>query len=202
LKDRRALKPLLDALGNPKGPQCQAAWALGMLNDERAVGPLIKALIRDDKAKKMYLASEIILALARINSLKSLKPLLDIVQDETYSIRIRRVVGELLGRLGDDRATPILIEVLKKEYRRKRGGLRHCTMFSLGEIVDERVVDILLDILPESDVDFQMDIINELPRYGAAALELVEQRLKTAKPKEKILLRRALKLLRKSTGGH
>jgi HEAT repeat protein len=197
--DRRAVMPLLDALKDPSGPQLQIVWALGKLDDERAVLPLINFLVKADQQRILYVGSEAVSALSKINSSKSLDPLLSVIKNKKNSLKLRRVSIGLVGRLADVRAVPVMIAVLKS-VRHERVGIRHPFLYALGDIMDENAVDTLLDFLPVADTDFQKDILDNLPWYGSIVLEKIEQRLKVGKKDEKVVLRRARKVLQKFIG--
>jgi HEAT repeat protein len=193
LGDRQAVRPLLRVLEDSTGPQAKIVWSLGLLGDERAVRPLINALVKFEHEKKTISATETILALSRLNSMESFPILLDLVQHEKNSPRIRLVCIALLGRLGNARATPVLLEILKKECGRVRSDLRHCILYSLGEINDERVVGPLLEILSQVDNDFKVTVIEELVRYGKVAEGPLKSLLKDIDPVIRKAVRRNLK---------
>ena len=86
------------------GPAAQnAARVLGKIGDERAIAPLIKMLARDS-ANGMIVAD----ALGDIG-LPAVTPLLNILGTAGAAPPLRRHAGRALGRIGDPRAIPALM---------------------------------------------------------------------------------------------
>ena len=186
--NRKAIKPLIRALHDTKGPQLMAAWGLGALGDERAVKPLIAAFLKYDNRHSL-LGPEIVLALNRLHSPRSLGLLVDILRDERKPDMARRIAAGLLGRLGDSKATVPLLEVLGKSYHKKRKDLHTCIVFALGDIKDDRAINSLIKVLRKSDANLRNTIIFELMRFG----ELAEIQLKELMNDEDPVIRKAIR---------
>lgn len=104
-----AVRPLVDALQNPRHPaRPMIAATLGQLGDRRAVEPLIAALQDPDKAVRFHAA----LALAKLKDRRAVRPLIRALFDEMPPLEPDPLTGELLTvraaaaqALGELRAT-------------------------------------------------------------------------------------------------
>ncbi|MFQ5872249.1 MAG: HEAT repeat domain-containing protein [Dehalococcoidia bacterium] len=142
-----ALPPLIKTLmqGKDTAARMDAAKKLGQSGDSQAASPLIKALKDENKAvrwaaiealgelraraavpallaylekKEAYRWGKILTAnaLAAIKDPKTVKPLLALLEKHENPI-IQRVIILALGKLGDARAIPAALELLKDERR-------------------------------------------------------------------------------------
>jgi HEAT repeat protein len=121
--------PAFDALVKVlKQPQWiarrNAAWALGALDDSRAVKPLIGALADSEPDVRAQAAW----ALGALDDASALEKLTDTVKDADP--RVRRQAAWALGVIGDSRATPVLIVALKDAD----AGVRRQAAWALGNI--------------------------------------------------------------------
>jgi bilin biosynthesis protein len=122
-----AVRPLIDALQNPRQPaRPMIAATLGQLGDKRAVEPLIAALRDPDKAVRYQAA----LALAKLKDRRAIRPLLHALFDEmppvgTDSLTgeplfVRAAAAQALGELRATEAVPALKVLLRDEERSVR----------------------------------------------------------------------------------
>jgi len=119
-----AVRPLIDALQNPRHPaRPMIAATLGQLGDKRAVEPLIAALKDPDKAVRYQAA----LALAKLKDRRALRPLIHALFDEMPPVGtdpltgepllVRAAAAQALGELRATEAVPALKVLLKDEER-------------------------------------------------------------------------------------
>lgn len=119
-----AVRPLIDALQNPRHPaRPMIAATLGQLGDKRAVEPLIAALKDTDKAVRYQAA----LALAKLKDRRAIRPLLHALFDEMPPVGtdpltgepliVRAAAAQALGELRATEAVPALKVLLKDEER-------------------------------------------------------------------------------------
>ena len=121
--------------------RCEAADALGKIEDPRIVGSLIEAL--NDKS--------LCVREAATNSLEkvgkpAVEPLIASLRDENYDVCFRSIV--LLGEIGDSRAVEPLVGVLKHF---ELWALRFEAARSLGMINDPSAVGPLTEALSDKD---------------------------------------------------
>lgn len=119
-----AVRPLIDALQNPRHPaRPMIAATLGQLGDKRAVEPLTIALRDPDKAVRYQAA----LALAKLKDRRAIRPLLHALFDEMPPVGtdpltgepllVRAAAAQALGELRATEAVPALKVLLKDEER-------------------------------------------------------------------------------------
>lgn len=121
----RTFEALLKALQQPQWiARRNAAWALGALDDARAVKPLISALSDAEPDVRAQAAW----ALGALNDPAALEKLTATVKDADP--RVRRQAAWALGVIGDSRATPVLIVAL----RDADAGVRRQAAWALGNI--------------------------------------------------------------------
>ncbi|MCK4647896.1 HEAT repeat domain-containing protein [bacterium] len=92
--------------------KADAATALGIIGDSRAVEPLIEFL---KYSKRDHLRSEIAEALGRIGDKKATPALIETLLNDSYH-HTRCAAARALGIIGDKRAIPALEKALKDEY--------------------------------------------------------------------------------------
>ncbi|HLO34278.1 MAG TPA: HEAT repeat domain-containing protein [Anaerolineales bacterium] len=94
-----------------------AAHALGMIGDARAVQPLIKTLGYDHyhlfPFETAFIREAVVAALGKIGAAQAVEPLILALADEWFGVR--RNAAAALGSMGDKRATEPLIHTLQKE---------------------------------------------------------------------------------------
>ena len=89
--------------------QAQAAYALGLLKDERAVKPLISAL-NDDQSQVQAQAAYV---LGQLEDKRAVEPLINALKDDKYEVREQAAFA--LGQLKDERAVGPLIDARNDE---------------------------------------------------------------------------------------
>ena len=131
---------LIEALGDgglrrlwSPGVRRDAADALGKIDDERAVEPLIKALSNDDWNVRLYAAA----ALGEIGDARAVEPLIKALEGGNSAAAVA------LGRMGTGRAVRPLIKALKDDD----WGVQRYTARALGEIGDACAVESLIEAL-------------------------------------------------------
>ena len=121
--------PLTKALAGARPTaRRNAAWALGALDDQRAVTPLITAL-RDDEQIVREQASW---ALGALDDMRAVKPLIGTLRDTSPAVR--RQAAWALGAIDDAGAVDALVAALKDADPR----VREQAAWALGAIGDGR----------------------------------------------------------------
>ena len=106
------VEEMLELLRNPEPWERQvAAESLGGFGDERAVVPLIDALVDVDKEVRAFAAR----ALGSLGDARSVQPLIEVLGDQDRYVLAEAVRS--LGQLGDDRAVPHLSALLEDDDR-------------------------------------------------------------------------------------
>jgi hypothetical protein len=153
-KDRRAVVPLLQLLGDEDRNIREASVrALGGFGEE-AVEPLLSALGNGDWHIRMGSA----IALRIIGDSRAVEPLIRALSDENRFVR--REVVKSLGRMGDPRATEPLISVLADGDT----GVRIRAAAALGKIADPRAIDPLTLALSDRNSEFSETASEALSR--------------------------------------
>ncbi|MBA7684037.1 hypothetical protein ES703_92426 [subsurface metagenome] len=93
-----------------------AAIALGIIGDSRAVEPLIEYL---EHSEDDHLRCDIVTALGRIGDKKATPALIEALLNDSYR-HTRCEAARALGEIGDKRAIPALEKALKDEYYHTR----------------------------------------------------------------------------------
>jgi HEAT repeat protein len=108
LKSKGDVRGLIEALNyeNDHNVRLSAASALGKLEEDRAVEPLIDAL--DDRREVREVA---ILSLGRIGDPVAVDALIEKLKDENWDVRSS--AAKALGQIGDSRAIEPLIQSLR-----------------------------------------------------------------------------------------
>ena len=145
-----------------------AAWALGVLDDARAVAALENAL-KDEDASVRVNAAE---ALGQIGGARAVEALMGVLKDVDWRVRMNAAVA--LGQIGDVRAVEALMATLKDET----ADVRMNAARALGEIGDVRAVEALIGALKYEDIDVRMAAAEALGRIGdSRAVEALEEAL-------------------------
>lgn len=119
LFDPRSVHRLIEALAEENAELRQnAALALGMIADARALEPLV-ALLKQDRQVRVRQAA--VRALRMIEDPRTLAPLLEALRDASPSVALRAV--EAVRDVKDPRVVDALIESLKREASRATPGL-------------------------------------------------------------------------------
>ena len=144
-----AFQPLMDAFttgqpnrnrGKDRIVQEAAADALGLLKDQRAVEPLLRAF--GDQSMK-DIRGRIALALGVIGDARAVEPLIAALKDDT----VRSQAVEALGNLRDRRAMEPLLELLASTGIESRW----LTAEALVKMGKPRPMDLLIPLLNSSD---------------------------------------------------
>lgn len=152
--------------------KASAVRALGRLNDDRAVIPLMSILNNRDENYRLRLSAAE--ALGRLGDEHALGSLVNIVQDDRESsLYLKESAVKALGLLGDIRAIDSLIHILesKRGIRDKFNFLKERAIESLGRIVghsvdNERVVDSLQRSLMDEAYSIRLSAVEALGEVG------------------------------------
>jgi HEAT repeat protein len=94
--------------------RCQAARALGLIGDNRAVVSLMSILNDRDENYRLRLAAAE--SLGKVGDEYVVKPLIDLLSDEREkSVYLKESVARALGMLGDIRAVEPMIDILESK---------------------------------------------------------------------------------------
>jgi HEAT repeat protein len=131
----------------------RAARGLGILGDERGLGPLVEALGDRSAAVRR----EVVRALGRLGDCRALEPLIASLDDPDGVVR-RHAAGAL-KRFGKAALAPLL-----DAYRRGSPELRRAAIEPLGGFRSRRVADVLLAALDDPDQALRMRALGVLVR--------------------------------------
>ncbi|MGB9937383.1 MAG: HEAT repeat domain-containing protein [Methanobacterium sp.] len=171
LVDIRSLFPLIEALKYKKwhdkyavmgSVRENAAEALGLLLDKRAVEPLIYSLTYDNDEDVRWKSAW---ALGNIGDKKAIEPLIYALQDERWPVR--RFAASALGKMRDIKAVGSLINSLNDDDWH----VRKYAADALGKIGDERAIQPLVNTLSDSDGDVRWKAIVALGNMKTAAVD-------------------------------
>lgn len=210
IAEKEVVEPLVEALKDKdKDVRCTAASALGNIGESAAVDSLVE-ILKDKEVRRWAIS-----ALGEIGDRKAVKPLIDTLKDKNSEVRfrvtlalcdiadksavgtLRKVwkddtdkevqIGGALGVFklaGDNEAFKFMVEGLSD----KQTSVRLNAIYVLGESGDSRAVQLLAEILEESEVPLLVvqalrklkhketvaPLIKALKHYGSSALEAVE----------------------------
>jgi HEAT repeat protein len=132
IQDRRAVEPLIAALGDAsKQVRSGVASALGQLQDARAVEPLLIAL-RDPSDE---VRGEAAAALGQLQDKRAVAPLFISLRDKSYMVR--HAVVWALGEFEDGSVVEPLLTTLQKDSTE----VREAAAWALGQLQDERAIE-------------------------------------------------------------
>jgi HEAT repeat protein len=117
-----------------------AAWALGAIDDRRAVDPLIQALRDREPAVREQAAW----ALGAIDDSAAVQPLVGSLKDDDY--RVRKQSAWALGAIDDHRAVDPLVSALADQ----QADVREQAAWALGALGDSRALNGLIGALKDS----------------------------------------------------
>jgi HEAT repeat protein len=138
----RAFQPVLNALRAPTWvTRRNAAWALGALDDRRAVAPLVDTL----KDREPGVREQAAWALGAIDDTAAVPALIRALEDQ--GDRVRKQAAWALGAIDDSRAVDGLVHALSD----KSTGVRKQAAWALGAIGDSRALPGLLPRLKDED---------------------------------------------------
>lgn len=147
----------------------QAAAALEVLADRRAVEPLISLLGKDEQQGVRANAAR---ALGKMGDRRAALPLIQALQDPAWEVRSSAVCA--LERLADPRAALPLIAVLQDQ----EGDVAYHATRALGKLRDPRAVGPLVERLKGDDRDLGPSLSAALGQLGEAAFEPLVETLK------------------------
>lgn len=138
----KAVNPLIDRLEKDPNYDVRDAIVrtLGNIRDKRAVEPLLRCLLREDREINVQGWGK---SIAKICDKKSVKPLIQILKDRNLQSRQRKEAAEALGIIGskikDESIEEALIEFLEDSEQPVR-----CTVAeALGKVGSEKALDAL-----------------------------------------------------------
>lgn len=138
----RAFTPVLQALRSPAWvARRNAAWALGALDDRRAVPGLIEAL----KDREAAVRTRVAWALGAIDDSEAVPALIAALGDTDAGVRHQAAWA--LGAVDDRRAVPSLVRALSDQS----SGVREQAAWALGAIGDSEALPSLLPALKDAD---------------------------------------------------
>jgi WD40 repeat protein len=158
MNDPRAVSLLIEALSDKSvSIRCDAARELVKFADDRAIKPLINALLRDESSFVSGFAQK---GLEKIGK-PAVGPLIKAL--EWPDGNDRRLVIESLGKIGDGRAVKPLIGVLKTDASRF---LRSDAAKALGIIGSRMAVDTLINALGDPGMIVRRSAAEALGHIG------------------------------------
>ncbi len=175
-----AVRPLIDALQNPRHPaRPLIAATLGQIGDKRAVEPLIHALKDPDKLVRYHAA----LALGKLKDRRAINPLIYALFDEMPPIgpdpltgdlmTIRAAAAQALGELRAEEAIPALKVLLTDENK----GVRRSVIQALRQIGTEEAIKVLSEAVwrekDEALLELMIRFIAHFP--SAQTVETLQQ---------------------------
>lgn len=147
-----------------------AAKALGQMEDDQAVLPMIGILSDPDENYRVRLA--VAESLGRLGAQNALKPLVDIVQDEQENSQyLKESAVKALGMLGDIRALDPLLDVFesKKGWLNKFSFIKEQLIEAIGKIGtpdNDRLTKNLLDALNDRASYIRLAAVESLGEVG------------------------------------
>ncbi len=174
IDDQVVLPRLLDALKQPDPGLCIAAiQAIGRLKDRRALGSLLDLLHREQNGEVRVAALEIVPSLKPLNP-DELEMILRLLNDP--DAQVKREAVNSLGKLGDVRAVPELVRLLKQD---ESSAMRQASAYALGRLCDETNRKIILDALIEASKKDKTIEVREAAAFSLGSIggEQAEKRL-------------------------
>jgi len=145
-----ALEPLIAALTDPRWvARKNAAWALGALDDRRAVDPLMRAL-KDAEAGVRHNAAW---ALGALDDSRAVPALLSTLSDPDAEARAQAAWA--LGAIDDRRAT----EGLSRALKDRDAEVREQAAWALGAIGDPRAAPALVEAARDPEREVRRQVI-------------------------------------------
>ena len=176
LRDNADAPGLCEALGH-RNPAIrrQAAEALIVVADARAVEPLIGALPDPE------LVVPAAVALGKTADARAVEPLIGVLADPGIDARDCAVMS--LGEIGDARAVEPLIGALADP----EGKVRKSAARALGELGDARAVEPLISALADPDGEVRQYAAHALDKLGRSTAESLAVALQSEFPEDRSL---------------
>jgi HEAT repeat protein len=143
----------------------QAAAALEVLGEQRAVKPLMRLLRADDDKEVRGNAAR---ALGRLGDLRATQTLIHALEDSDGHVRANATAA--LAKLGDARAVEPLIALLQDPDE----NVCYHAVIALGKLGDERAVKPLVKVLRRDSGNLGATIAAVVGQFGSALPLLLE----------------------------
>jgi len=163
-----AVPPLIAALEDQARPAYQranAACALGLIEDNRPLEPLIAALRDDDEGVRTAAVS----ALGALKDARAVEPLLAALHDSSPEVRAR-VLHEL-ATLDDDRAFDAIARYVRESEEADRS--RFDILYTLALYQGERALPLLREVALGSDFRRLQRVLFALSHLGAPGVSVL-----------------------------
>jgi HEAT repeat protein/type II secretory pathway predicted ATPase ExeA len=148
----------------------QVRWAavqtLGTIGNDRAVKPLLDAVLHDRSLVSRAAAK----ALSAVGADRVVDPLLDVLQDQAKSEDVRWMAAQILGTLGNERAlVPLLAALFDQSVLVRRAAAE-----ALGSLGNDRATGPLLAALGDQETEVVITAAAALGTLGSDhALEFI-----------------------------
>lgn len=155
-----AVPTLVDAL-NDERPEVRSAAANGL----RAIGFFARAAFRSlqrgvDKDSSPEVRFAIVAAMESVAPRRSVKPLIRALAIEKCDAVRSRIV-DALGRIGNSRTVPVLVNAFKAIDGTKQRELRESTVRALARLKDPRAIPVVVEAALDDDRGYTHDILKE-----------------------------------------
>jgi HEAT repeat protein len=158
LKDSRAIDELINILSSENSfLKVEACFLLGDFKDIKAVEPLIKRLTDEE----LFVKIAAIKALANLDDKRAVNPLINVLKND-QNINVKANTVKTLVQLKDEKTVEILIETLAEiptsgdfiwDHKLENWGtLKDIVAYALGELGDERAIEILKEKSEEENL--------------------------------------------------
>ncbi len=163
IKDPGCFERLAESLhDDDPGIRDMAAWALGELEDPRAIAPLVQ-ILGDGNLDAKY--TQAAWALAKFKRPDITAIVIPLLHNEVDVVRWKAALA--LGLFRDDSAVPHLIEALNAEAEDE---VRRRIIMTLGDIGDSRTVEPLTEMLINDDGSYWYIIKETLQKIRAGRI--------------------------------
>lgn len=169
-----------------KNVRSAAAVALGRVGGREACAALLAVVGQD---ADFYVREDITWALVRIGA-EAVEPLIAMLADADENVRHH--AAHTLSKIGDPRAVKPLAGVLHD----RSAAVVSKAIFTLGTLVGEEIVPMLVPLLGHPDTDVQNTLITALERIGRPALPHLIPALKDENPQVRELAADAIGMIR------
>ena len=147
-KDREVLEVLIQVLQDTdeyKSIRATAAAGLGTLLDERVSAPLLAALDDENAEVRLQTAT----ALGPLKAANTVDKLIELIENPLEDPSVQAACVTALGLIGDKRAEPVLLNVLRTET----GDIYGNAITALGKLKSTAAVDELIKILEDQSLE-------------------------------------------------